>query len=55
MASIANQSSSKELQRFIRFLAVGADGMFLDFVLLSILKALGLPTLVANRLRLPRV
>jgi putative flippase GtrA len=48
MTSIATQLSSKEFQRFTRFLTVGAIGTFLDFSLLSLLKALGLPTLVAN-------
>ena len=50
MTSFATQISSKELQRFTRFLAVGAIGTFLDFSLLSLLKALGFPTLVANSL-----
>jgi putative flippase GtrA len=48
MTSFATRISSKELQRFTRFLRVGAVGTFLDFSLLSLLKALGLPTLVAN-------
>ena len=50
MASFATQISSKELQRFTRFLMVGAVGTFLDFGLLSLLKAFGLPTLIANSL-----
>ena len=48
MTSFATQISSKELQRFTRFLTVGAVGTFLDFGLLTLLKSLGLPTLVAN-------
>lgn len=48
MTSFTLQISSKEFQRFTRFLTVGAVGTFLDFGLLSLLKALGLPTLVAN-------
>jgi putative flippase GtrA len=48
MTSFATQISSKELQRFTRFLAVGAVGTFLDFSLLALLKTLGLPTLLAN-------
>lgn len=41
---------SKELTRFARFLTVGALGTFLDFGLLAVLKAIGLPTLPANSL-----
>ena len=37
-----------EIQRFSRFLAVGAVGTFLDFSLLTLLKLAGLPTLFAN-------
>ena len=48
MASFATQISSKELQRFTRFLTVGAVGTLLDFGLLTLLKSLGLPTLIAN-------
>ena len=48
MTSFAAQISSKELQRFTRFLMVGAVGTFLDFGLLSLLKLFGLSTLVAN-------
>ncbi|MFL7870955.1 MAG: GtrA family protein [Anaerolineales bacterium] len=48
MTSFSTQISSKELQRFTRFLTVGAVGTFLDFGLLTLLKSLGLPTLVAN-------
>jgi len=50
MTSFAIRISNKELQRFTRFLAVGTVGTFLDFGLLSLLKALGLPTLIANSL-----
>ena len=50
MTSFAIQLSSKEFQRFTRFLTVGAVGTFLDFSLLSLLKVFGLPTLVANSL-----
>lgn len=39
-----------ELTRFVRFLAVGALGTFLDFGLLTGLKLIGLPTLLANSL-----
>ena len=48
MASFTIQLNNKELQRFIRFLTVGAAGTFLDFSLLSLLKFLGFPTLFAN-------
>jgi putative flippase GtrA len=48
MTSFAAQISSKELQRLARFLTVGAVGTFLDFGLLTLLKTLGLPTLIAN-------
>jgi putative flippase GtrA len=48
MTSFATRISNKEFQRFTRFLTVGAVGTFLDFSLLSLLKALGLPTLIAN-------
>jgi putative flippase GtrA len=41
-------SSSKELGRFSRFLAVGAVGTLLDFSVLTMLKLLGLPMLLAN-------
>jgi putative flippase GtrA len=41
---------SKEWTRFARFLTVGALGTFLDFGLLTALKAIGLPTLPANSL-----
>jgi putative flippase GtrA len=50
MTSFATRISNKELQRFTRFLTVDALGTFLDFSLLSLLKALGLPTLLANSL-----
>lgn len=48
MTALTIRISSKELQRFSRFLAVGAIGTILDFGLLSLLKTLGLPTLIAN-------
>ncbi|MFZ5909797.1 MAG: GtrA family protein [Chloroflexota bacterium] len=50
MTTLTRTSPSKELERFIRFLLVGALGTFLDFGLLSALKAIGLPTLIANSL-----
>ena len=50
MTIIPQTFNSKELERFARFLTVGALGTFLDFSLLSILKALGLSTLIANSL-----
>jgi len=49
MAAISN-TSNKEIQRFSRFLAVGAIGTILDFSLLTLLKLAGLPTLFANSL-----
>lgn len=48
MTSLTQRLQPKELQRFTRFLTVGALGTFLDFGLLTLLKAFGLPTLVAN-------
>jgi putative flippase GtrA len=48
MTSFATQISDKELQRFTRFLTVGAVGTFLDFGLLTLLKTFGLSTLIAN-------
>jgi len=50
MTSFTLQISSKEFQRFTRFLTVGAVGTFLDFSLLTLLKFLGFPTLLANSL-----
>lgn len=41
-------SSSRELGRFCRFLGVGVVGTLLDFSVLTILKLLGLQTLLAN-------
>jgi len=41
---------SPELTRFTRFLTVGALGTLLDFSLLTALKSIGLPTLIANSL-----
>ena len=48
MVTLSNSSSNKEIQRFSRFLAVGAVGTVLDFSLLTMLKLAGLPTLFAN-------
>lgn len=50
MTSLSTYISSKELQRFSRFLTVGAIGTFLDIGLLTLLKTFGLPTLIANSL-----
>jgi putative flippase GtrA len=50
MAALSRTSSNKELERFSRFLAVGAVGTLLDFSLLTLLKLAGLPTLLANSL-----
>ncbi len=50
MAAISGTSSNKEIERFSRFLAVGAVGTLLDFSLLTLLKLAGLPTLLANSL-----
>jgi putative flippase GtrA len=50
MATLSGTSSSKEIERFSRFLAVGAVGTVLDFGLLTLLKLAGLPTLLANSL-----
>ena len=44
------QPALRERQRVGRFLVVGASGTVLDFVLLTLLKALGLATLPANTL-----
>jgi dolichol-phosphate mannosyltransferase len=41
---------SKELTRFARFLVVGAGGTLLDFIVLTLLKLAGLPTVLANSL-----
>lgn len=48
MAAFTGISSSKEMERFSRFLTVGAVGTVLDFSLLTLLKLAGLPTLFAN-------
>ena len=45
---MTSAQTSKEFQRFSRFLIVGALGTCLDFGLLMLLKLTGLPTLVAN-------
>ena len=50
MATLSGTSPSKEIERFSRFLAVGAVGTVLDFSLLTLLKLAGLPTLLANSL-----
>ncbi len=50
MAAFSGTSSSKEVERFGRFLAVGSVGTLLDFSLLTLLKLAGLPTLAANSL-----
>jgi putative flippase GtrA len=50
MATLSKVSSGKEIQRFSRFLSVGALGTVLDFSLLALLKFAGLPTLYANSL-----
>ena len=50
MTSFSLPISNKELRHFTRFLVVGALGTFLDFSLLSLLKAFGFPTLLANSL-----
>jgi putative flippase GtrA len=48
MTATSNTFTNKEIQRFSRFLVVGAVGTFLDFGLLTLLKLAGLPTLLAN-------
>jgi putative flippase GtrA len=48
MNAASNIFANKEIQRFSRFLAVGAVGTLLDFSLLTLLKLAGLPTLFAN-------
>jgi putative flippase GtrA len=50
MAAFSGISSSKEMERVGRFLAVGSVGTLLDFSLLTLLKLAGLPTLAANSL-----
>ncbi len=50
MMTFSNNASNKEIQRFSRFLVVGAVGTLLDFSLLTMLKLAGLPTLFANSL-----
>jgi len=50
MTAITERINTRELGRFTRFLTVGAVGTFLDFSLLTLLKTLGLPTLLANSL-----
>jgi putative flippase GtrA len=48
MAAFSTSSSNKEIERFTRFLTVGAIGTVLDFSLLTLLKLTGMPTLFAN-------
>lgn len=48
MTSLTQRLQPKELQRFIRFLSVGAIGTILDFSLLTLLKTISFPTLLAN-------
>jgi putative flippase GtrA len=48
MAAFSTSSSNKEIERFTRFLTVGAVGTVLDFSLLTLLKLAGMPTLFAN-------
>lgn len=50
MAALSGTSTNKEIERFSRFLTVGAVGTLLDFSLLTLLKLAGLPTLLANSL-----
>ncbi|MBN1304672.1 MAG: GtrA family protein [Anaerolineales bacterium] len=50
MITLANPAKPKELQRFSRFLAVGALGALIDFNVLTTFKLLGMPTLPANSL-----
>ncbi len=50
MAALSTTSSDKEIERFTRFLTVGAVGTLLDFTLLTLLKLAGLPTIIANSL-----
>lgn len=50
MAAFSTSSSNKEMERFMRFLTVGAIGTVLDFSLLTLLKLAGMPTLFANSL-----
>jgi putative flippase GtrA len=48
MAALSTTDSNKEIERFSRFLTVGAVGTVLDFSLLTLLKLAGLPTIIAN-------
>jgi putative flippase GtrA len=50
MTALSSNFSSKEFQRFSRFLTVGAVGTLLDFSLLTLLKLAGPPTVLANSL-----
>ena len=50
MATGIQLVDTAEVRRFARFLVVGAAGTLLDFSLLTALKTLGMPTLIANTL-----
>src|SRR5690349_9822552 len=50
MAAFSGTSSSKEMERFSRFLSVGAVGTVLDFSLLTLFNLAGLSLLFANSL-----
>lgn len=50
MAAFSGMSSSKEMERFSRFLSVGAVGTVLDFSLLTLFNLAGLSLLFANSL-----
>jgi putative flippase GtrA len=50
MAAFSGTSSSKEMERFSRFLSVGAVGTLLDFSLLTLFNLAGLSLLFANSL-----
>lgn len=50
MTAFSGMYSSREMERFSRFLTLGAVGTLLDFSLLTLLKLAGLPTLFANSL-----
>jgi putative flippase GtrA len=41
---------SNEVKRILRFMVVGVSGTIVDFTILTLLKLLGLPTLLANTL-----
>lgn len=50
MAAFSGTSSSKEMERFSRFLSVGAVGTVLDFSLLTLFNLAGVSLLFANSL-----